>query len=178
MFEMIVKIIRSPSQCSISLANIMVKGSDRDMAWVNYMNRADVRDALHAKKAGVFAAWSNTLYDSFAMGMQDSYRTTHEYLLTKKIPVLIFSGLDDGKDTNFIGVHEFIEQLQWPGKKHYEHANTLPWSTPDDHEVVAYTKSGRLLTWAKVRKAGHMVPLDQPKVALLVEQYVKRPPNK
>jgi cathepsin A (carboxypeptidase C) len=156
----------------LSLTNIMIPELDNNETWVKYMNSPAVRKALNAKTNGIFPLWSVPLSNNYAVGMQDSYRHVYQDLLAHHIAVFILSGLDDGRDTNFLGIHSFTYLLEWPGKKRYLKAKTVPWYEPGTKNVLAYVKSGGHLHWAKVRKAGHMVPYDQPKVAKLVEEFV------
>ena len=75
------------------------------------------------------------------------------------IPVLIYAG-DVDFICNYMGNRAWTNALEWSGKSDFAAA--------DEHEWKGYglARSADNLTFLQVYDAGHMVPSDQPKVAL------------
>ena len=70
---------------------------------------------------------------------------------------LIYNGLDDGTDSNFLSSDLWLAALNQPA---FAKAQTHVWKSSS--EVAGYIKSANGLTQVKVRGAGHLAPIDQP----------------
>ncbi|XP_047312950.1 serine carboxypeptidase-like [Impatiens glandulifera] len=84
-------------------------------------------------------------------------------LLEKGIKVLLYVGEYDIV-CNWIGISRWVQAMKWSGQKKFNATSIVPF------EVNGVVK-GRLkeygpLSFLKFYKAGHMVPMDQPKTAL------------
>lgn len=158
------------------LANIAYTQLDTNKTLDKYMNQKSLLTAIHAQDAKKFKCFSNTVNDDFIDDIQRSIRKIYGKLLRKHIPILIFSGLNDMKDTNFLGEKAFIHKIKWSGKKAFFRQNARP--------VIIKTKTGALtlgyantadgLTWVKVLNAGHMVPKDQPRIDSIVKKFIQQ----
>jgi cathepsin A (carboxypeptidase C) len=84
-------------------------------------------------------------------------------VLAANIPVLVYSGTDDFI-CNYMGGRAWTNNMQWPGQKAFNTAKTSSWNF-GGHQV-GNIKSAQGFTWLEVFNAGHMVPMDQPAVAL------------
>lgn len=81
-------------------------------------------------------------------------------LLAAGIRILIYNGLEDGKDSNFLSTELLLASLDWHGKNAFAKAPTCIWRT--NNEVSGYAKGAVGLTQVKIRGAGHLAPIDQP----------------
>ncbi|MSP53046.1 MAG: hypothetical protein EXR81_02185 [Gammaproteobacteria bacterium] len=138
-----------------------------------YVNLATVKAAIHAKP-DPFSSFSAYTAKVFQQGEQNSYLRVYNDLLQQGLRVLIISGMDDAKDTNFLGVNKFIQQLTWSQKTRYEVAAKIQWHDAQTQEVLGYIKQGGGLQYVEVLNAGHMVPLDQPKISYLIKDFVNQ----
>mmetsp|Transcript_14955 Transcript_14955/g.19575 ORF Transcript_14955/g.19575 Transcript_14955/m.19575 type:complete len:539 (+) Transcript_14955:226-1842(+) len=80
-------------------------------------------------------------------------------LLDAGIPALVYAG-DVDFICNYMGNRAWTHELEWSGKAEYQAAPEHDWEGSGN----ARTSGG--LTFLQVFDAGHMVPADQPKVAL------------
>ncbi len=127
-----------------------------------YLNRADVRKALHVDSdIGDFKLFSDSVATDLEVGIQDSVAELYPKLIAQGIRILIYNGLEDGKDCNFMGTDLWLSALNWPGKNLLAKAPTCIWSHPKN-EVAGYARSAAGLTQVKIRNAGHSAPADQP----------------
>jgi len=93
-----------------------------------------------------------------------------KFLLANSVPVLVYNG-DCDLAVNWLGDKAWAETLDWPHQEAWLLA-------PDDDfivdgRVVGQERSSHGLTFVQVYNAGHMVPQDQPRVALaLLQRFV------
>jgi carboxypeptidase C (cathepsin A) len=145
----------------LNLVNIYTGKEVDDKPMVKYLNREDVRLALHIPKhAPKFATFSELAADMLEIGEQDSVMPICNELLKKGLRILIYNGLEDGKDCNFLSTNLLFNDLSWPGKKKFSQAPTNVWKL--NGQVAGYAKESKLLTQVKIRGAGHLAPIDQP----------------
>ncbi|VDC04910.1 unnamed protein product [Peniophora sp. CBMAI 1063] len=84
-------------------------------------------------------------------------------LLERGVRVLIYIGKNDYV-CNWIGNWKWLTVLDWTGAEAFKESETRNWEV--DGKVVGETRSSGHLTWATIEGAGHLVPYDQPEVAL------------
>lgn len=151
----------------VHMANIAYCSLSSNCMLDAYLRQKSVLKAIHAMDSQKFSCWSGAVNKKYYDAIQRSVKSIYNQLLADHIRVLIFSGLNDAKDTNYLGIHKLIHVMDWPKKNEYMVAKT--------HVIpsVGYIKSGGGLTWVKVLNAGHMIPLDQPKVDGVVKQWMK-----
>ncbi|KAI0086932.1 serine carboxypeptidase [Irpex rosettiformis] len=89
-------------------------------------------------------------------------------LLERGIRTLIYVGANDWI-CNWIGNQNMLLNLDWTGADAFKASELKEWKV--DGEVVGLTRSAGKLTFATIDGAGHLVPLDKPKVSL---ELVKR----
>merc|ERR1712070_1119599 len=89
---------------------------------------------------------------------------------------MIISGLNDGKDCNFMGQGAWLQQLSGPAASQFHAATPTPWRIgsslvgfiQDGGKTVLPSGHSRGLSWVKVLNAGHMSPRDQPFIIDLI----------
>ena len=145
----------------LNLVNVSTGKEPDDTAMVKYLNRKDVRKALHIpNKAAKFSTFSDFAADILEVGEQDSVAHLFPELLKAGVKILIYNGLDDGTDSNFLGTDLWLAALKWPNQSAFADLQTHVWKISDD--VAGYIKSADGLTQVKIRGAGHLAAIDQP----------------
>lgn len=157
-----------------NLANTAYTKNDDNKILDQYINQPALLRSIHATEGQPFHCFSNPVSHYLEGDIQKSVRNIVGELLTQHIPIVIFSGLNDMKDTNFLGVEKFIHKIKWSGKKTFLAAPKKPViiSTKSQNTVIGYQQAGGELTWVTVINAGHMVPQDQPRIDRMVRSTV------
>ena len=158
------------------LINIAYKSSGDNGNLRRYLMQPAVLRAIHATQSPDFKNSSEAVSNNYNDYIQVSMKSIYNQLLTDKLPIIIFSGLNDAKDTNFLGMQKFIASLSWPQKINYVKSERIAIMNPEiTHLALAYQKSGGYLTWITVLDAGHMVPQDQPDINMIVKNFIESP---
>lgn len=85
-------------------------------------------------------------------------------MLDAGIKVLVYAGEYD-YIVNWYGCYNWVTNLDsWSDINKWNAASNNSWSI--NNNIVGYSQSYGGLTFLKVLNAGHMVPMDQPSVAL------------
>ncbi|KAJ2162998.1 hypothetical protein GGF46_000184 [Coemansia sp. RSA 552] len=129
-----------------------------------FLNSTEVQQALHAQETN-FVACSNDVASAFAKKF-DVFRSFDGDLakiLEAGIRALIYNG-DADWICNWYGVKSTLMEMDWSGQEEFNRAVDQPWLA--DGEGVGEVRTGNNLTFIRVFESGHMVPHDQPKVAL------------
>lgn len=154
------------------LMNIAQAGDPSFDPVLSYLNRDDVRIAIHAKRgknivesssAMIYSLYQSCLYDS-VLGVIDS-------VLRQQVRIVAVSGLDDASDVNFIGTGRWLQLLNAPGAHNFRRSAPEPWGVRNEARVLGYVQGdcGHHLSWVKLLNAGHLNPMDQP---LLIDLLV------
>jgi len=161
---------------NLSLVNIQTGKEPDDTMMIHYLNQPAVRKALHVEaNAGEFRTFNQMASDILRVGEQDSVAELYTQLLEKHLPVLIYNGLDDGTDSNFMGTDKWLSALSWTGNDKFAKSSTCVWHVNKD--VAGYTKTYAGLTQIKIRNAGHLAPADQPEIlASLLAKFINTQP--
>lgn len=159
--------------CSLKeLANGLCYGEIMDTIG-KYLNNPELRHILGvSKKVPDWKSCSEKVGKNFAEA-GDEMDQTWLYvaaLLERGVPVISYVGTLDWI-CNFIGNEAWTDALAWTGNQGYNAQNLREWKV--DGKVAGSTKSYGGLTFATVLGAGHMVPFDQPEVALaMLNRYL------
>jgi carboxypeptidase C (cathepsin A) len=156
------------------LTNIAETGDIDYQPIIDYLNRGDVRAAIHARPEGLFELGSDAIGHRYQVGEMDSRRGVVADLLDADVPVMVVSGLNDGKDVNFLGARKWMAKMNWKGDGRYAKAGREKWRS--DGEVLGYTRSGGGLTSLEVLGAGHLTPRDQPRLIDQVSEFIAENP--
>lgn len=160
----------------IYMANVCQNEEPSTQFMVNYLNKKEVRDALHVPKTvPQYSSFSQTVSDILEVGKEDSVASLYATLMKHNIKVLIYNGIDDAKDSNFMGTDQWLSELKWPGQVEFSKANTCVWYV--NKKVAGYARTAKELTQIKIRHAGHMAPMDQPEVLLdMLQHFIHHKP--
>ncbi|CAL1392286.1 unnamed protein product [Linum trigynum] len=121
-----------------------------------------VKEAIGVKGID-FVSCSDDIHQAMIGDYMLDYELGIPELLEDGIKVLIYAGEYD-LICNWLGNWNWVHAMKWSGQEQFDGASTVPF-------MVGSTKAGELkgygpLHFLKVYNAGHMVPMDQPKVAL------------
>jgi len=83
--------------------------------------------------------------------------------LLKQIPILVYAG-DADYICNWLGNQEWMEALEWHGKKDYNGVELEDLTL--DKDAYGQVKSSGNFTFMRIYQAGHMVPYNQPEASL------------
>lgn len=160
----------------LNLANIAKGSEPDDKPMVSYLNNPQVRKALHVdSRVKQFDVFNEMAASKLERGEQDSVADLYPLILQEGIRVLLYNGLDDGKDSNFLSTDLWLSALDWPYRQAFANTKTCVWSV--DGTVAGYAKSAKGLTQVKIRNAGHLAPIDEPKrLFVLLEHFIHNQP--
>ncbi|KAG9401370.1 hypothetical protein AC1031_009235 [Aphanomyces cochlioides] len=137
-----------------------------------YLNSPEVQAKLHVNKTWLFV--NLTVNQAFVPDEMKDYVGYIGDLLAGGVRVLIYAG-DADMACNWIGNEAWTKKLEWPHKSEYNKALVTALT-------VAGKKAGEVrtshnLSFVRVYNAGHMVPTDQPEVALaLINRFLTDSP--
>ncbi|XP_065897505.1 uncharacterized protein [Dysidea avara] len=160
---------------SINVYDVRKECTDRPLCYnfsqvTDFVQRKDVREALGVGDH----SWSqcNTLVHALLMGdWVDNFQKDTAEILAFNKSVLVYSGKEDFI-CNYIGGKEWTLAMKWSGKDAFNKAAVKDWVI--DGYVAGQIRSTNGLTFLAVENAGHMVPMDQPKVALsMLEKFIQ-----
>ena len=139
-----------------------------------YLNRADVREALHVRPdAGIWSVCTDEI-DYSVDDLLSSMLPLYPKLIAAGLRIWIFSGDIDGIVPTS-GSRAWVEGLRLKELEHWR-----PWLVKDGAlgpQVGGYVTRYEGLTFATVRGAGHMVPYTQPlRAAHLFKAFIDSAP--
>jgi cathepsin A (carboxypeptidase C) len=129
----------------------------------NYLNLQSVQQYL-----GVNLEWescSTPVNQAFAGDWMKDYAGTIPYLLNDGIRVLIYAG-DQDFVCNWLGNEAWTSALEWPGQTVFNSTDLSDWTAQGQSSANGQIRQYKGLSFLRVYDAGHMVPYDQPEVAL------------
>lgn len=128
-----------------------------------YLNRADVRKALHVDpNEPPIKSWSQAVSTNYTPLINDSQVGLIETLLEDaQYTIQVINGLNDAKDCNFLGTEAWLERLTGVSAEAFHQSVQKPWQD-DKENTIGFVQDGGRLSWVKVMNAGHMAVGDQP----------------
>ncbi|RHZ10396.1 hypothetical protein DYB26_008707 [Aphanomyces astaci] len=118
--------------------------------------------------------WKECNFDinqQFSLDWMKVYSQLVPPLLEDGIRVLIYAG-DADLMVNWQGNEAWTLALPWSGQREFKRATEKP--TLFQGKQVGYSRSYENLAFLRVFNAGHMVPMDQPEVALaIVDSFLR-----
>lgn len=163
--------IRAKSHLDLHNIGIIKDYTSAEYARVEkYLNLPEVKNSLHVTSDARFNLFSNHVASALEVGEQSSSSTTVLQLLNHGLKVLVFNGLNDATDSNFMGAELWLTAINF-GKFNQEHAQI---ENNSSGIVMGYSKSYKNLTFIKLLNAGHMAPEDQPQNTLnMLESFIE-----
>jgi len=138
-----------------------------------FLNLNSTRQALGIRNESKEWKECNFLInDDFMFDWMKNFQNKLVPLLESGIKVLVYAG-DADYICNWMGNKAWALALKWNGKSRFNSAKDKPWVV--DGQEAGIVRSSGALTFVQVFDAGHMVPMDQPKVALsLLTTYLQQ----
>ncbi|KAG8775314.1 hypothetical protein FRC12_001556 [Ceratobasidium sp. 428] len=134
----------------------------------NFLDLPETRKALGVHPSvGNYTGCSRDVGIRFSQTL-DHFHSNQYYvagLLERGVKVLIYVGTYD-YICNWVGNQKWIQSLDWTGSGAYTAEKDREWTV--DGKTAGITRSAHGLTFATVNGAGHMVPYDKPKEALIM----------
>ncbi|XP_038688887.1 serine carboxypeptidase-like [Tripterygium wilfordii] len=128
----------------------------------SFLNKRSTKKSLNVGDR-TYMNWNTLVFRALKREHMKNFDVGIPALLEAKIKVLIYAGNKELM-CNWIGNMKWVLELEWYGKQEFTKAPFVPFLV-DDKEVGKMMSHG-LLTFIQVFEAGHMVPMDQPNVAL------------
>ncbi|XP_038696573.1 serine carboxypeptidase-like [Tripterygium wilfordii] len=128
-----------------------------------FMNLISVKKALGVEEHIKFAACNPIVYSAMEAEMMKHIEAKIPGLLNDGIRLLVYVG-DQDLVCNWLGTSLWVDAMEWNGKIPFEKAPKTSFIV--DGSIAGELKVTEPLSLLKVYQAGHMVPMDQPKVAL------------
>merc|ERR1712187_540190 len=126
-----------------------------------FLNSKDTQAQIGVSKK--WGSCNRIVNMAFQQDWMKNYQTKLPDMLADNLQVLIYAG-DVDYICNWLGNKKWTLAMEWPHKDEFNEAEDAPYT-------VGNSQSGRLRTsngfhFMQVYQAGHMVPMDQPEVAL------------
>ncbi|DAA77173.1 TPA_exp: Serine carboxypeptidase [Trichophyton benhamiae CBS 112371] len=136
------------------------------LGWIaKYLNQRHVQKAIGAEVSHFKGCSNHISSQFFAHG--DYNQPFHRKIpgILKDVNVLVYAG-DADYICNWLGVKEWTEALQWPGRHIFRRKNLSVVYHSVNKWPLGRVKYHNGLAFLQVFKAGHRVPYDQPENAL------------
>lgn len=132
----------------------------------HYFNQKFVKNQLgiHHRK---FKACNDGVNEAFYRNgdMMQPFSHAVTALLESKINVLIYAG-DADYICNWIGNKAWTLQLEWSGQVGFNNSKDITWIHSETGKVAGELRSYKNFSFLRIYNAGHLVPYDQPDIAL------------
>lgn len=157
--------------CGCYMANTGQVGDPPFDPVLLYLNRDDVREAIHAPKGiEIVNTWSSVVSKNYTPHVNQSYRHVVQALLKAKHKIQVVSGLNDAKDCNFLGTGAWLDLLEGRAADAFNATDPQQWKN-ETNDVIGFYQDGGILSWLKVLNAGHLAVNDQP---LIIEKILEK----
>jgi len=134
-------------------------------AATTYLNTPNIQAALGVVAGSQWQSCNYAVNGAFSNDWMRNFQTQLPDMLASGIRVRIYAG-DVDFICNWIGNKAWTLALAWPGSAAFNAAQDLPYML--DGKQVGEVRSAQGFEFVRVYDAGHMVPMDQPAVALAV----------
>ncbi|CAH9094540.1 unnamed protein product [Cuscuta europaea] len=131
-----------------------------------YLNLKEVRLALGVGNI-TFVSCKAEVQSAMTQDYMANLEVDIPSLLEEGITMLIYAGEFD-LICNWLGNSRWVHAMKWSGQENFSRATNVTFTV--DGNVKGTLKSQGPLSFLKVNDAGHMVPMDQPKAALVMLQ--------
>jgi cathepsin A (carboxypeptidase C) len=134
-----------------------------------WLNKASTKLALHiSEESNKWQTCNDAVNSKFDVDKVKDFSSYVADMLNSGIPALIYAG-DVDFICNYLGNKAWTMDLSWNHKDEFNHAEDHEWG-----ENMGLARSSNGLTFLQVYDAGHMVPTDQPEVALtMINNFLK-----
>lgn len=142
-----------------------------------WLNLDSTKSALHVRESSHWESCNMGINLKFHTDWMKDFSPYVADLLNDNVPALIYAG-DVDFICNYLGNRAWTFNLEWSSGDDFRAAEEREWSISGGDPVGLVRSSGGL-TFLQVYDAGHMVPSDQPVVALeMIRKFVEENKNK
>jgi len=134
-----------------------------------YLNSDAVKAALGVKSDIDWVDCNTEVHTLLLGDWVGNFAVDIPIVLASNISVLIYSG-DNDFICNALGGNRWVSAMSWPGQDAYINSSPKDWVV--NRSVHGWYKTVDKFTFLVVYDAGHMVPMDQPVVALEMVKMV------
>ncbi|MED6220612.1 hypothetical protein PIB30_046374 [Stylosanthes scabra] len=127
------------------------------------LNEKTVKKALGVSEDLEYVSCSTTVYEAMERDFMANLEVGIPALLEDGIRFLAYVGEED-LICNWLGNIRWVRAMEWSGQKEFKEAPAVQFKV--NGEEAGSLSSHGPLTFLKVYKAGHLVPMDQPEAAL------------
>lgn len=154
--------------------NIMYDhGSDAFNYYLKFLNQTDTKKLIHVGNL-TFGDLSLKVEEALVEDLMKSVKPYIEKLLNAGYRMLFYNGQFDIIVAPPL-TENFLLNLNWKGSDQYKNATRRIYKVNrNDREVAGYVRVAQNLYQAVIRKGGHILPFDQPRVVYdLVKKFIK-----
>ncbi|KAK4286417.1 hypothetical protein QN277_002975 [Acacia crassicarpa] len=127
------------------------------------LNKKEVKEAVGVSEELDFVSCSTVVYEAMEGDWMRNMEEVIPALLEEGIKVLVYAGEED-LICNWLGNWRWVHAMEWSGQKLFGASPNVSFVV--DGKEAGTLKTHAALSFLKLREAGHMVPMDQPKAAL------------
>ncbi len=156
----------------------------------SYLSRADVGKALHTRgkrwKSGDGEAVPNKVAEALVAAIEKPGAIAKlASVLTAGVHAMVYDGSMDGSPFNHLSVEACMESMEWSGSSVFASADHEPvfllpapqqqqQEEQEQEQVSGFARKAGLFTYFVVARAGHLVPMDRPRVsAAMLQKFVE-----
>lgn len=154
--------------------NFILSKAPEQLGYYNaFVQTSAVRKAIHV---GKLTFNNGNAVESHLL--EDMMKSVKPWLATlmENYKVMIYNGQLDVIIAYPLAVN-MISTISWSGAKAFESAPRKIWLAPDGSDVAGYVRQVGNFTEVLVRNAGHLLPYDQPEVALdMITRFIEGRP--
>lgn len=139
-----------------------------------FLNLPDVKSRMGVPETKTWEACNMTTTLPFIVSGDElmSYRSDVLELLRNDVSVLVYAG-DTDFMVDWVGCKAWVMQMPWEHQTEFQNALDMPFVI--NNKSMGKVRSASGLTFVQVFNSGHMVPMDQPEVALaMIAEFVRR----
>lgn len=137
-----------------------------------WLNKDSTKAALHVKEEAKWQTCNMGINLKFHTDWMKDFSPFVKDLVNDGIPALIYAG-DVDFICNYLGNKAWTLELEWDHKEEFNAAEEKEWGSREDGSSAGLVRSSNGFTFLQVYDAGHMVPSDQPDVALtMIKTFV------
>ncbi|XP_038705565.1 serine carboxypeptidase-like 47 isoform X3 [Tripterygium wilfordii] len=135
------------------------------------MNDESIKKSLGVGADIHFVSCNSTVSDNMKGDFMKNYQVGIPALLENGIKILIYAG-DKDVLCNWQGNLKWVLGMKWYGDKIFKALRPVDFFV--DGDKVGELRTHKHLSFVKINKAGHLVPMDQPKAALqMIETWMQ-----
>lgn len=135
-----------------------------------FMNNATVKEILGVPSHVEWQDCNNTVNAMFAADWMKNFDKQVVRLLENDVKVMIYAG-DMDWICNWIGNKAWTLDLDWSGKDGFNAASDVEVTPHQGKDSVAQVRQFENFTFLRMYDAGHLAPMDQPRVSLAMVKW-------